>query len=112
MMAALLAYTHLAPTDYEGKPYFALNFGAGIPSLCGFTAGLWVIAFLTWTLRGETKATACLARLVMLGSGFIPVKGGWCSPMPLPSAADTLSAHRTRHFFWSLPFTMKCNILI
>jgi hypothetical protein len=29
MAAAMLAYTHLAPSDYEAKPYFALNFGSG-----------------------------------------------------------------------------------
>jgi hypothetical protein len=50
MMAALLAYTHLAPADYEGKPYFALNFGAEISSFVGFAAALWVIVYLTWTL--------------------------------------------------------------
>jgi hypothetical protein len=49
MMAAVLAYTHLAPADFEGKPYFALNFGAEITSFLGFVAALWVIAYLTWT---------------------------------------------------------------
>jgi hypothetical protein len=30
MLAGMLAYTQLAPADYEGKPYFALSSGAEI----------------------------------------------------------------------------------
>ena len=50
MLAAMLAYTHLAPTDYEGKPYFALDVGAEITSLIGFAAVCWVIAYFAFAL--------------------------------------------------------------
>ena len=56
MLAATLAYTHLAPADYEGKPYLALAFGAEITSIVALAATAWVIAYLVWTLwhnRGE-----------------------------------------------------------
>jgi hypothetical protein len=48
MLAGALAYTHLAPTDYEGKPYFALDSGADITSLIGFAAAAWVISYVAW----------------------------------------------------------------
>jgi hypothetical protein len=56
MLAGMLAYTHLAPADYEGKPYFALSSGGEITSIAGLAATSWVIAYLAWTLwrnRGE-----------------------------------------------------------
>ena len=56
MLAATLAYTHLAPTEYDGEAYFALSAGAGITSLVGSAATLWVIAYLSWTLRHSSGA--------------------------------------------------------
>lgn len=56
MLAGMLAYTHLAPLEYEGNPYFALTFGAEFVSTVGLAATLWVIVYLAWTLlrtRGE-----------------------------------------------------------
>jgi hypothetical protein len=56
MLAALLAYTHLAPLEYEGEPYLALGLGAEMTSIVGFAAALWVVVYLAWTLwnsRGE-----------------------------------------------------------
>jgi len=53
MLAGALAYTHLAPTDYEGKPYFALDGGAEITSLIGFAAAFWVIAYFVF-MRSQT----------------------------------------------------------
>lgn len=50
MLAGTLAYTHLAPTDYEGQPYIALNCGAEITSLVGFAAAFWVIAYFVFML--------------------------------------------------------------
>jgi hypothetical protein len=50
MVAATLAYTHLAPLDHEGKPYLAVNFGADATSTVGLAAALWMLAYLTWTL--------------------------------------------------------------
>ena len=50
MLAAMLAYTHLAPTDYEGKPYFAMDVGAEITSLIGCAAVCWVIAYFGFAL--------------------------------------------------------------
>jgi hypothetical protein len=48
MLAATLAYTHLAPTEYDGDPYFALSAGAGMTSMVGLAAVIWVIAYLIW----------------------------------------------------------------
>jgi len=56
MVAGMLAYTHLAPLEYEGSPYFALSSGVEITSIAGLAATSWVIAYLAWTLwrnRGE-----------------------------------------------------------
>jgi hypothetical protein len=50
MLAGVLAYTHLAPADYEGKAYFALSCGAEITATAGLTAAVWVITYLAWTL--------------------------------------------------------------
>jgi len=89
MLAATLAYTHLAPADYEGKPYLALAFGAGITSIVALAATAWVIAYLAWTLRrnrGERLDSAnqtdrllihpgewwvVLAHAVAFGSGYV-----------------------------------------
>ena len=89
MLAAMLAYTHLAPADYEGKPYFALNLGADITSIIGFTAAAWVMTYLSWTLLGtggervtfaSVNATGrvhpgewwmVLAHAVAFGSGYV-----------------------------------------
>jgi hypothetical protein len=49
MLAGMLAYTHLAPPEYEGEPYLALNFGAEVTSIVAFAAAAWVIAYLAWT---------------------------------------------------------------
>ena len=51
MLAATLAYTHLAPTEYDGETYFALSVGGDITAAIGGIATLWVIAYLAWTLR-------------------------------------------------------------
>ena len=40
MLAGMLAYTHLAPVEYEGKPYFALSCGAEITSIVGLAAAV------------------------------------------------------------------------
>jgi len=50
MLAGMFAYTHLAPTDYEGKPYFAMDGGGGITLLIGVAAAFWVIAYFVFTL--------------------------------------------------------------
>jgi hypothetical protein len=49
MLAALLAYTHLAPLEYEGELYLALDLGAEITSIVTFAATGWVIAYFVWT---------------------------------------------------------------
>jgi len=48
MLAAMLAYTHLAPLVYDGEPYLALSLGAAVTSTVGLAAVVWVIAYLTW----------------------------------------------------------------
>jgi hypothetical protein len=89
MFAGMIAYTHLAPSDYEGQPYFALNCGAEITSLIGFVAAIWVIAYFVfmlfqthngWLLRPhQTRGLlvhpgeywVVLAHAVAFGSGYI-----------------------------------------
>ena len=88
MLAGMLAYTHLAPVEYEGKPYFALSCGAEITATAGLAAAVWVIAYLAWTLcrnRGERAISASqkvglvhpgewwvvLAHAVAFGSGYV-----------------------------------------
>jgi hypothetical protein len=51
MLAALLAYTHIAPLQYEGDPYLALNLGRETASIVGIAAAAWVIAYFAWALR-------------------------------------------------------------
>ena len=87
MLAGMLAYTHLAPADYEGKPYLPLSCGAEITVTAGLAAAVWVIAYLAWTLwrnRGERVISASqkvglvhpgewwvvLAHAVAFGSGY------------------------------------------
>jgi hypothetical protein len=50
MLAGMLAYTHLAPTEYEGEPYLALTLGRQITWLVAAAAVVWVMAYLGWTL--------------------------------------------------------------
>lgn len=89
MLAAMLAYTHLAPAEYDGQPYVALNLGAELASLVGFAAAGWVVAYLTWILlrtRGESAMMhsqnvggrvhpgewwVVLAHAVAFGSGYV-----------------------------------------
>ena len=42
MLAGVLAYTYLAPIEYEGEAYFAVSLGKAITSLIGFAAAAWV----------------------------------------------------------------------
>jgi hypothetical protein len=88
MLAATLAYTHLAAGDYEGKPYFAVSVGGGMTSMLGFGAAVWMGAYLAWALprsgerlmiTGQHSAPqvhpgewwAVLAHAVAFGSGYV-----------------------------------------
>jgi hypothetical protein len=93
MLTGMLAYTHMAPTEYDGEPYFALSLGAEITSLIGIATALWVIVYLTWIfwqIRGDRLDAAnqtagvsvhpgewwvVLAHAVAFGSGY--VLGAW-----------------------------------
>jgi hypothetical protein len=69
MLAAMLAYTHLAPTKYEGGSYLALNLGAEITSFVLLSAALWVFAYLAWTFwqtYGDRLAVAPYALSTLL----------------------------------------------
>jgi hypothetical protein len=82
MLAALVAYTHLAPEQYEGQPYLALSEGKEFTSMIGVVALLWVITYLGWTLW-QTRAAGGTARIhpgewwvtmahaVAFGSGYV-----------------------------------------
>jgi hypothetical protein len=89
MLAGMFAYTHLAPGDYEGEPYLALNLGAAMTSTVGLAATFWVIGYLAWAVfqgRGDRLAFASgktqicihpgewwvvLAHAVAFGSGYV-----------------------------------------
>jgi hypothetical protein len=82
MLASVLAYTHLAPEQYEGEPYLALSADTEITSSVGVVALLWVITYLGWTVwrtRAAGEATrihpgewwVTVAHAVALGSGYV-----------------------------------------
>jgi len=74
MLAATLAYTHLAPAEYDGKSYLALSVGAEVTWMVAVAAIAWVIAYLAWALlhtRGECVTSAS----TMGASGIHP--GEW-----------------------------------
>jgi hypothetical protein len=50
MLAGMLAYTYLAPVEYEGEPYLALTVGKEITWLVALAAAAWVITYLAWML--------------------------------------------------------------
>jgi hypothetical protein len=74
MLASTLAYTHLAPTQYDGEPYLAVNFGPNITSTVGLAAALWVIAYFTWTLR-RNPGVHLIQTVRNAGSGVHPGEG-------------------------------------
>jgi len=49
MLAAALAYTHIAPRAYGGAPYFAIDLGAETTAIIGFAAAAWVGGYLAWS---------------------------------------------------------------
>jgi hypothetical protein len=51
MLAAALAYTHVAPREYEGNAYLALDLGGEATAIVGIAAVLWVGSYLAWLLR-------------------------------------------------------------
>src|SRR6516165_1241637 len=87
MLAAMLAYTHLSPSEYDGEPYLALSLSAGVTSMVGSAAVVWVIAYLSWIgLRARNHSSApgktvnlvhpgewwvVLAHAVAFGSGYV-----------------------------------------
>jgi hypothetical protein len=72
MLAATLAYNHLAPAEYEGEPYFGLSIGAEMVSAVGSATVLWVIAYLTWALWPARRERL----LTMLGDAASRVHPG------------------------------------
>ena len=87
MLAAMLAYTHLAPPEYDGEPYLALTLGAAVTSTVGLAAVVWVIAYLTW-IALHVRTVTCppvkkinsvhpgewwvvVAHAVAFGSGYV-----------------------------------------
>jgi hypothetical protein len=56
MLAALLAYIHLAPLEYEGEPYFAPSLGVEATSIVALAAVGWVITYLVWALGRNLTA--------------------------------------------------------
>jgi hypothetical protein len=98
----------LAPSEYKGEPYLALNFGAEITSLIGIVAAIWVNVYLSWALwpnRGEPVIFAPED----LGAWFIQRVVGGSRACQL-SAVVTRSEHPMRRFCWFSPCIMKCNV--
>jgi hypothetical protein len=85
MLAGMLAYTHLAPLEYEGEPYLSLTFGAAITLIVGLAAVGWVTAYLAWMFwRSRCQQLqkiglmvhpgewwVVLAHAVAFGSGYV-----------------------------------------
>jgi hypothetical protein len=72
MLAALLAYAHLAPLEYEGQPYFALNLGPEVAAVAVIAAAAWLIAYFAWALwrnRAEPLMTAPQNSVVRIHPG-------------------------------------------
>jgi len=72
MLAATLAYNHLAPMRYEGDPYFALDVGAETTAIIGLAALCWVVAYLTFMeLQNRDGQTTSLdqPRLMLVHPG-------------------------------------------
>jgi hypothetical protein len=67
MFAAMFAYTHLSPTEYDGELYMALSLGAEITAMLGFAALLWVLVYLIWTLR-QNRSESLIAASEDVGS--------------------------------------------
>ena len=80
MLAALLAYTHLAPEQYEGEPYLALSAGTAMTSTVGVVALLWVITYLSWTVgharNVRTTPTSGNATRIHPGEWWVVVAHG------------------------------------
>jgi hypothetical protein len=88
MLAGVLTYTHLAPTEYEGEPYLALALGRQMTWLVAVAAVVWVMAYLAWMFwRNQSESVistpqniggrvhpgewwVVLANAVALGSGY------------------------------------------
>ena len=74
MVAAMLAYNHLAPEQYDGQPYLSLAFTGEASWFVGIAAVVWVLAYFAWvfaTTRSESLASA----LVVAQNGIHP--GEW-----------------------------------
>ena len=55
MVAAICLYSHLAPEEYEGEPYYAISPGAVIAWGVGLLALSWVVAYLIWTCKENRR---------------------------------------------------------
>jgi hypothetical protein len=89
MVAALLAYSHLAPLEYEGEPYFAIDFGVEITSTIAIATSVWVAAYFAWVFWQSRSAHSwgapcdrpfrlhpgeswvVLSHVVAFGSGYV-----------------------------------------
>jgi hypothetical protein len=71
MFAAMFAYTHLSPTEYEGAPYVALDIGAETTAALGLAALLWVLVYLVWTFR-QNQSESLIAASGDVGSPVHP----------------------------------------
>ena len=72
MLAAALAYTHIAPRQYEGAAYLALDLGGEATAIVGGIAVLWVGAYLAWLCwRHFVGATRTLDVMIHPGEWWV-----------------------------------------
>jgi hypothetical protein len=88
MLAALLAYTHLSPLEYEGEAYFALDPGAELTSIVAMAALAWLVVYFAAALGSNRSARSgaepagavgvhpgewwvVLAHAIAFGSGYV-----------------------------------------
>jgi hypothetical protein len=70
MAAAIFLYGHLAPENYEGEPYYALDVGADVAWALGLVAAGWVAAYFIWTsLQTQWQRQAKSGQIQTLNPG-------------------------------------------
>jgi hypothetical protein len=123
MLAALLAYGHLAPLEYEGQPYLALNLDAEVAAVAVVATAGWLIAYFAWTLwpnRAGRLMTAphnsavrvhpgerwvVLAHAVAFGSGY--ALGASNASFLLVLAVH----HEVQYLYFAYAMSRRCAIV-
>lgn len=113
MLAAMFAYTYLAPREYEGDPYLALSLGAEMTSTLGVAAALWVFFYLAWSVwQGHREYRihpgerwVVLAHAMVFGSGY--VLGASNASFLLVLAVH----HEVQYLYFAYAMSRRSNVL-